>query len=153
MLSAIVLASNGGIALPIARLISVQFPKKTKLSGNDCARVASLIVRERVAVGCTFLQPEIILKLVDMVEQGSSHAIPLYVVLKPLGGFKLGFSFSCALCPSGTFLSHSITWYGCEIAQCKGSWDFCPLSSEGKSETASRNVRILSLVVSKKVIL
>ena len=77
MLSAIALASNGGTALPIARLISVQFPKKTKLSGKDCARVASLIVSERVDVGCTFLQPEIMLKLVDMVEQGSSHIILL----------------------------------------------------------------------------
>ena len=124
--------------MPIAFLISPHLPTKTNSSGNDCTLAASRIVSERVAKGCTFLQPEIILKFVVIVEHGSSHFMRLYVVLNPLGGLKLGSLLSWALQPSGTSFSHSITCLGWLILQCNGSLDTSPDSTNAKSWVASR---------------
>lgn len=77
MLFAIISANMGGTALPIAFLTSSHLPTKANSSGKDCAPAASRIVSEQVAVGCTFLQSEIILKFVVIVEHGS----PLYTLV------------------------------------------------------------------------
>ena len=44
--------------------IEPRLPKNLKESGNDCILAASRIVNERVAMGCTFRQPDIIPKVV-----------------------------------------------------------------------------------------
>ena len=70
-------AKIGGTALPMALRMSPHFPVKMNSSGKDCARVASRMVRERVEEGCTLRHPEIILKFVEIVEQGSSQRMRL----------------------------------------------------------------------------
>lgn len=64
-------AKSGGTAFPIAVRISPTVPCNLKLSGKLCKRIASRIVIERVAIGWTFLQPEIIANVVATVEPGS----------------------------------------------------------------------------------
>src|SRR5437016_4517277 len=96
-----------------------KFPGKQYESGKDCILAASRMVKDRVAIGCTFLQPEIIPKVVCTVAAGSFHTWRLYVVLYPDSGRLLGSSLSWALRPSWTSQSHSITCAGCFTASCR----------------------------------
>ena len=66
-------ASNGGTAFPIPVLTEPKLPVNRYSSGKDCRRAASRMVNDLVAMGWTFLHPEIIPNVVCTVDAGSFH--------------------------------------------------------------------------------